>query len=843
MVNCGNAENGVVRLIFRLIGFRFFRLIARDACENGTRPLEGKSKIRFSFSKPETKQWQSDSMTCLVRILSTKTVDSSPSILLISPDGSKTVVNCGEGTQRLFLEHGQKMSTMNRVCLTHLSHDSIGGLPGAILTTADIVKAAIADAKAALESEKNKQSQTLPGLDLIGPVGTYKFIRSLRHFMRRDNFEVKVREGEYFESKLSAPKKNKKGKGSATNTGPLHVQSIVCQLEDFKRTEDSIKRPRTEGPRQLLSFIFTTPPIQGKFDVDRAKALGIPPGPLYGQLKSGKSVTFETKEGTEKTVESSEVVQPGSPGIAIAILYYPTRFTFEQLKNSQKLNQLNKRKRDEPILELILHMTNREIFLSEDNKSWRQSFGADAEHVYLDIQPTKNKKQKPHLATPFHSAAIGAISRAQLCDQVYSSPHRPSSIENGEESSMDNVEENLYTEAKPLLEYVVIPRSKKGFCNHDALQSHWEKLERISNKGLEESGAIKLAQSITKTEDNMRVGNGQAELIFTGTGSALPCKHRNVSGIYLRMMNGNSMLLDVGEGTIGQLLRAKPDEDERDVIRRIKAVWISHPHADHHLGLLHLLAQRKLVTEEPLILLAPPNLFAFLQEYEAADSSIIGSYTFLDCRDISTKAQPQSWSDERVQEHNRTLNRLRKDLSISSCLAVPVAHCAHAFAIIIDDTAFGRLVYSGDCRPSKPLAEAGLNADLLIHEATFADGLEAEATMKRHSTVGEALEVAEQMKAKALILTHFSQRYPKIPPLANGSLSCNGVPIIFAFDFIKITPENLQVASMLTPALRLLYPEDDDTNENDGNEVVEAMTNTAKAAMNIPGLFAQKSLL
>ena len=115
--------------------------------------------------------------------------------------------------------------------------------------------------------------------------------------------------------------------------------------------------------------------------------------------------------------------------------------------------------------------------------------------------------------------------------------------------------------------------------------------------------------------------------------------------------------------------------------------------------------------------------------------------------------------------------------------------------------------------------------------------------MKRHSTVGEALEVAEQMKAKALILTHFSQRYPKIPPLANGFLSCNGVPIIFAFDFIKITPENLQVASMLTPALRLLYPEDDDTNENDGNEVVEAMTNTAKAAMNIPGLFAQKSLL
>ena len=41
------------------------------------------------------------------------------------------------------------------------------------------------------------------------------------------------------------------------------------------------------------------------------------------------------------------------------------------------------------------------------------------------------------------------------------------------------------------------------------------------------------------------------ELLFTGTGSAIPCKHRNVTGMYLRFHNGNAMLLDVGEGTTG----------------------------------------------------------------------------------------------------------------------------------------------------------------------------------------------------------------------------------------------------------------------------------------------------
>lgn len=789
-------------------------------------------------------------MTCSVRILSTKTLDSSPSILLLSPDGSKTLVNCGEGTQRIFLEHGQKMASMNRVCLTHLSYDSIGGLPGAILTTADIVKGAMADAKAAINPEKNKAlPATLPGLDIIGPPGTHTFVRSLRHFMRRDNFEVKVREGEYFESKNSEPKKNKKGKGSGSTIDPLHVQSIACHLcGDFKRVADSTKRPRTVGPRQVLSFIFTTPPIQGKFDVDRAKALGIPPGPLYGQLKSGKSVTFQKDDGKNVTVASSEVVQPGSPGISIAILYYPTVECFEQLLNSQRLNQFKQRKRNEPILELILHMSSRDIFLSQNNTSWRANFGSEVQHVFLDIAlPTKNSQvQNPHLGTPFHSAAIGAISRARLCDQVYNSPLSVNSTENlTGVSSIQNEGQELYTEAKPLLEYVVIPRGRRGFCNHDRFQSHWDRIEKDAKKVIEDSGAITLAQKILKTHAPKENKSKQGELIFTGTGSAIPCKHRNVSGIYLRMENGNSMLLDVGEGTIGQLLRSKPREDEKDILLGIKAVWISHPHADHHLGLLHLLAQRRLFTDEPLILMAPRNLLAFLEEYEAADSKIMGSYEFLDCRDISLKAQPQTWSDEKIEKHNIALGKLKKELNISSCTAVPVAHCHNSFAIVIDETSFGRLVYSGDCRPSNPLAGAGLNADLLIHEATFVDGMEAEATVKKHCTVGEALGVAEMMKAKNVILTHFSQRYPKIPPVANATMSCNGIPIVFAFDFIKITPGNLITAAKLTPALRLLYPEDgEDDDENE--EMVEGdqnISSTAKAALEIPGLFAQKSLL
>lgn len=777
-------------------------------------------------------------MTCLVRILTTKSVDSSPAILLISPDGSKTLVNCGEGCQRVFLEYGQKLSTVNRVCLTHLSHDSIGGLPGLILTTADIVKAAMGEARAKLEpAEVGNLSNDLPGILLVGPVGTQKFVSSLRHFMRRSAFEVQVQEGEFFESTKDKQKNKSKGTGSER---PLHVQSLVLEMDNFNRRLGSSKRPRTEGRRQILSFIFTTAPIQGKFLVERAKALGIPPGPLYGQLKNGKSVNFQSTDGTIKTVSSSEVVEPGSPGLSVAVLCYPTIELFEQLKNSEKLNIFKEGEKDNSLLEIIVHMTERDVFSAVETKVWRNAFGRDVQHIFLETFPASYSTKMFDAGTPFHSAIIGATTRAKISEEIYSCPKMPFTPRRPITEMIDDTK-SLYTEAKPLLEYVIIPRSKRGFRNQNMHLKHWDAIQAKADQLLEDSGAVNLAQSIlSKEEVTLSNGRneGKGELIFTGTGSAIPCKHRNVSGIYLRMENGNSILLDVGEGTIGQLIRAKAKENPSDILLGIKAVWLSHPHADHHLGILRLLAERKLLTDEPLMLIAPPNIHSFLEEFQTVDMLVQGSYTFMDCRDISIKAQHNSWSSESLQSHNRKLDQLQADLGITSCTSIPVAHCPHAFAIILDNTSFGRMVYSGDCRPSKPLAYNAFGADLLIHEATFADGMEAEAAIKRHSTVGEALAVAELMKAKAVVLTHFSQRYPKVPPVANA-INQN-VPIIFAFDFMRLTPPNLVAASKLTPTLRLLYPENE-PKDGDDNRISESQE--AIAALEIPGLFAQKSLL
>jgi ribonuclease Z len=71
--------------------------------------------------------------------------------------------------------------------------------------------------------------------------------------------------------------------------------------------------------------------------------------------------------------------------------------------------------------------------------------------------------------------------------------------------------------------------------------------------------------------------------------------------------------------------------------------------------------------------------------------------------------------------------------------------------------------YSGDCRPCKRFAKAHENTTVLVHEATFDDELRPDAIAKRHSTTSEALGVGALMKARRVLLTHFSQRYQKIP--------------------------------------------------------------------------------
>lgn len=82
------------------------------------------------------------------------------------------------------------------------------------------------------------------------------------------------------------------------------------------------------------------------------------------------------------------------------------------------------------------------------------------------------------------------------------------------------------------------------------------------------------------------------------------------------------MLLDCGEGTYGQLVRFFGQEKADETLANINAVYISHLHADHHIGLVGLLQGRKQaikklgISRDPLFLFAPKQILAWLNFYD-----------------------------------------------------------------------------------------------------------------------------------------------------------------------------------------------------------------------------------
>ncbi|KAH8914064.1 hypothetical protein BT69DRAFT_24703 [Atractiella rhizophila] len=85
-----------------------------------------------------------------------------------------------------------------------------------------------------------------------------------------------------------------------------------------------------------------------------------------------------------------------------------------------------------------------------------------------------------------------------------------------------------------------------------------------------------------------------------------------------------------------------------------------------------------------------------------------------------------------------------------------------------------------------------MNVDEQDHDASRKPTYLELAASKGHSTFGEATEVAVQMKARHCLLTHFSARYPKLPPLSppSASSSSDEPKFAVAFDLMSIRMGN-----------------------------------------------------
>lgn len=165
-------------------------------------------------------------------------------------------------------------------------------------------------------------------------------------------------------------------------------------------------------------------------------------------------------------------------------------------------------------------------------------------------------------------------------------------------------------------------------------------------------------------------------------------------------------------------------------------------------------------------------------------------------------------------------------MGLRRLVAVRVVHCPHSFALVLEGAKGWKLVYSGDTRPCPQLVRASEGATVVIHEATFDDGMRIEvrrwprpgpkapggthrdpqpqADKKRHSITREAVRVGSEAGAYRTLLTHFSQRYPKIP-VFDASFQSN---TCIAFDMMTVSLQDLPRLPRLLPSLAEFFKEE-----------------------------------
>jgi ribonuclease Z len=264
-------------------------------------------------------------------------------------------------------------------------------------------------------------------------------------------------------------------------------------------------------------------------------------------------------------------------------------------------------------------------------------------------------------------------------------------------------------------------------------------------------------------------------LFFLGTGGSVPSPRRGLPAILMRR-GGDRLLFDCGEGTQRQLMRSVGLAD-------VGCVFITHFHADHWLGLPGMLKSFALrEREQPMAIYGPPGLAQLMEqtrfmygrlpyelrftELEANDDVAFDGYAVAPIRVSHRANMAYGYTIIEEPRPGHLDPALAERLGVTPGPDFGRLTRGETVAGVTPEQVMGptregrKVVISGDTSPCEMLTIAAHQADVLVHESTFAQEDAERARQTGHSTARQAALVAREAQARLLALTHISTRYP-----------------------------------------------------------------------------------
>ncbi len=309
-------------------------------------------------------------------------------------------------------------------------------------------------------------------------------------------------------------------------------------------------------------------------------------------------------------------------------------------------------------------------------------------------------------------------------------------------------------------------------------------------------------------------------VVFYGTGGSVPTARRATACVLIRA-GGARVLIDCGEGAQRQMIASTG-------LVQVDDILITHFHADHYLGLPGLLKTWDLQERQAPLRIAGPK---GLRDLFEALRRIFGKIRYpvelveLDPGD----ALPSEGFEMRAfaVEHRMRANGYafveperpgRFDADAARALGVAdvrdFGRLQRGETISVDggevkpDQVMGeprrgrKVVVTGDTAPCEMTRVAAHEAELLVHDGTFAVEEAARAAETGHSTAREAAELAAAANASMLALVHVSTRYHVARVLDEARATFPNAHAVRDFDLVEIPVPERGEASLVEGGAR-----------------------------------------